>query len=177
MSATWDSKGLKTTPVADDEVLIIDTEDSRNQKRVTLSSLPSPEFINLELTANQTGINPGTEVAFVLGSASGLSVTASRVTLTAGKTYVLWASLMHNGTVTSSNAQYSWRDYTNAVNLGKTSLPVSTDFPGVANSSVSSMSFVIKPTTDIDVGIMCIGVFPAGQGLSSARTQATIHTI
>lgn len=39
MSATWDSKSLKATPVSADEVLIIDTEDSRNQKRATLSSL------------------------------------------------------------------------------------------------------------------------------------------
>lgn len=39
MSATWDSKGLKATPLSADEVLIIDTADSRNQKRATLSSL------------------------------------------------------------------------------------------------------------------------------------------
>ena len=30
MSATWDDKGTKANPVAADEVLIIDTEDSRN---------------------------------------------------------------------------------------------------------------------------------------------------
>lgn len=40
MSATWDSKGVKATPVSADEVLIIDTEDGRNQKRATITSLP-----------------------------------------------------------------------------------------------------------------------------------------
>lgn len=39
MSATWDSKGIKSTPINNDEVLIIDTENSRNQKRATLSSI------------------------------------------------------------------------------------------------------------------------------------------
>jgi len=41
MSATWDSKGVKGAPLSADEVLIIDTEDSRNQKRATLSTLPT----------------------------------------------------------------------------------------------------------------------------------------
>jgi len=41
MSATWDSKDLKVTPLAADEVLIIDTADSRNQKRATLGSIES----------------------------------------------------------------------------------------------------------------------------------------
>jgi len=40
MSSTWDGKALKATPVSADEVLIIDTEDSRNQKRVTIQSMP-----------------------------------------------------------------------------------------------------------------------------------------
>lgn len=38
MSVTWDNKALKVTPIPADEVLIIDTEDSRNQKRSTLGS-------------------------------------------------------------------------------------------------------------------------------------------
>ena len=38
MSATWDSKGLKATPITADEILIIDTADGRNQKRSTLGS-------------------------------------------------------------------------------------------------------------------------------------------
>lgn len=38
MSATWDSKALKVTPLLADELLIIDTADSRNQKRATLAS-------------------------------------------------------------------------------------------------------------------------------------------
>ena len=38
MSVTWDTKSLKATPVALDEVLVIDTADLRNQKRATLSS-------------------------------------------------------------------------------------------------------------------------------------------
>ena len=38
MSATWDDKLLKDDPIGDDEFLIIDTADSRNQKRTKLSS-------------------------------------------------------------------------------------------------------------------------------------------
>lgn len=41
MSATWDSKAVKTTPILADEILIIDTEDSRNQKRATIDSIVS----------------------------------------------------------------------------------------------------------------------------------------
>lgn len=47
MSATWDSKPTQTSPVLADEVLIIDTTDSRNQKRSTISeilSLASPGY-------------------------------------------------------------------------------------------------------------------------------------
>lgn len=38
---TWDTKSVKATPLAADEILIIDTADSRNQKRATFASLPS----------------------------------------------------------------------------------------------------------------------------------------
>lgn len=41
MSATWDDKPIKITPVSADEILIIDTEDGRNQKRITFASLPA----------------------------------------------------------------------------------------------------------------------------------------
>lgn len=53
MSATWDSKDTKTSPLAADEILLIDTADSRNQKRATISSFVSidpPNIINI-LTA------------------------------------------------------------------------------------------------------------------------------
>jgi len=39
MSSTWDSKALKATPIAADEILLIDTANGRNQKRATISSL------------------------------------------------------------------------------------------------------------------------------------------
>lgn len=38
MSAIWDSKSEKPNPISADEILIIDTEDGRNQKRATLGS-------------------------------------------------------------------------------------------------------------------------------------------
>jgi len=38
MSSTWDEKDLKATPLVLDEILLIDTADSRNQKRVALSN-------------------------------------------------------------------------------------------------------------------------------------------
>ena len=40
MSAIWDTKALKAVPLNADEILIIDTADSRNQKRATIASLP-----------------------------------------------------------------------------------------------------------------------------------------
>ena len=49
---TWDSKALKATPVSADEVLIIDTEDSQNQKRSTLSSIKKvPSDVTSGITA------------------------------------------------------------------------------------------------------------------------------
>jgi len=53
MSATWDSKPSKATPVSLDEVLIIDTEDSRNQKRATIASLP------FDITTSNVGTGEG----------------------------------------------------------------------------------------------------------------------
>lgn len=41
MSSTWDTKDTKDVPIDEDEVLIIDTEDGRNQKRATVDSLQS----------------------------------------------------------------------------------------------------------------------------------------
>ena len=40
MSSSWDSKSEKTAPIPADEILLIDTEDSRNQKRSLLEFLP-----------------------------------------------------------------------------------------------------------------------------------------
>ena len=65
MSATWDDKGTKANPVAADEVLIIDTEDSRNQKRATLSTLGfGIDSIN-SLTASAQFIAGGTGIDVV----------------------------------------------------------------------------------------------------------------
>jgi len=53
MSLPWSSKGLKVTPIAADELLILDSEDavlSTKNKRVTLGSLPGTEV--LTWTAN-----------------------------------------------------------------------------------------------------------------------------
>lgn len=64
MSATWDSKGIKATPVSADEILLIDTADSRNQKRATLSSLPTSSSAEAGITASTTqtqGQQPLTE--------------------------------------------------------------------------------------------------------------------
>ena len=64
MSATWDSKGSKATPVGLDEVLIIDTSDSRNQKRATLTSLPTSNiFTTIDFnSASPTPANPALTV-------------------------------------------------------------------------------------------------------------------
>lgn len=55
MSATWDSKGVKATPISADEILLIDTGDSRNQKRATLGSFGAGL-----LTLTDTTISPTT---------------------------------------------------------------------------------------------------------------------
>jgi len=136
----------------------------------------TPKFINLILTGNQTNINTNTEVAYTLGSASGLSVNANRVSLKAGVTYVLFATLRHLGSVGNTAADYIWRDYTNSVNLGKHANSASNN--NTSNDGTTpSMTVIIKPTTDIDVGVICLAVSAANQGLGSDTTQASIHSL
>ncbi len=66
MSATWDDKGSKATPVAADEVLIIDTADSRNQKRATLTTLPtSNSFTTIDFNSTSTPSDPALTVGRV----------------------------------------------------------------------------------------------------------------
>lgn len=133
-------------------------------------------FINLKLASNQFNINANTEVAFVEESSDGLSVSANRVTLKAGVTYVLQASLRHNGTASSTSANYSWKDYTNNVNLGKELHILSTNFTTDDGSQTKAM-LVIKPTTDIDVGVICTSVNTINQGLFADTSQASIYSI
>jgi len=51
MSVTWDTKSEKTTTIGADEVLLIDTEDSRNQKRDQMKLLH--QMLHLELQLHQ----------------------------------------------------------------------------------------------------------------------------
>ncbi len=142
--------------------------------RLKTSQLPT--LINLKLARDQLNINTNTVVAFVLKSASGLSVASNRVTLKATNTYVLFATMRHNGSAANTAANYSWRDFTNAVNLGIGS-QVSSQDSLTDDGASPSMIIVIKPSTDIDVGVRCTGVSVANQGLFPDATQASIHSI
>lgn len=135
---------------------------------------PTVEFINLKLASTQTGININTEVLFVEESANGLSVVSNRVTLKAGRTYVLSANLRLDGITASSAASFTWRDYTNSVDLGKLARLHSSDNTS-DDGQQPGCSIVIKPTTDIDVGVRCTEA--TNQGLHADASQATIHSI
>ena len=133
-------------------------------------------FINLKLASDQININANSEVTFVEESADGLSVSSNRVTLKAGTTYVLSCDLRHVGSATSTSGTYIWRDYTNSVNLGIGLLVNSQDDPtddGVQPAAV----VIVKPTTDIDVGVRCTFVNAANQKLAADATQASIYSI
>lgn len=134
------------------------------------------EFINLKLAGDQFNINANTEVEFVEESSSGLSVSSNRVTLKAGVTYVLSASLRHNGNAASTSANYTWRDYTNSVNLGKEMHILSSNFV-TDDGSQTNATFVLKPATDISVGVRCVLVNAANQGIFVDTTQASIYSI
>lgn len=85
---TWDAKALKATPLAADEILLIDTADSRNQKRATITSLPKDgiESINGDTTPAQI-IASGTGLGIVdAGATHTLSIDGTVVTLTGSQT-------------------------------------------------------------------------------------------
>lgn len=144
--------------------------------KTRLKSSSVPTFINLKIVGDQTNINVNTEVAYVLGTSNGLSVVANRVTLKAGITYVLFASLRHVGSLTNTAANYSWRDYTNNINLG-VGMQVTSQDGSTKDGVGPSATVVIKPTTDIDVGVRCTAVSAVNQGLSPDATQASIHSV
>jgi len=67
VSAIWDTKSVKTTPIAADEVLIIDTVDSRNQKRSTLSNIKK---VPSDTTSGITAFAGGGQASAVLLSSN-----------------------------------------------------------------------------------------------------------
>ena len=134
------------------------------------------EFINLKLSGGQFNINANDQVAFVEESSSGLSVVSNRVTLKAGVTYVLSATMRHDGSVSNTAANYQWRDQTNSVNLG-VGCQVSSQDATTDDGASPSTTVVIKPTTDIDVAVICTGVSAANQHLNPDATQASIYSL
>ena len=134
------------------------------------------QFINMKVVGVALNINAGSEIPFELVSSSGLSVVVGRVTLKAGVTYVLQASLRHDGPGGNTAANYIWRDYTNAVNLGVGNQIDSMDSL-TDDGSQPTMMVVIKPITDIDVGVICTATSTPNVGVQPDATQATIHSI
>ena len=144
--------------------------------RIKSKSHGITQFINLHLTSDQTNINADTEVAFILESSNGLSVTSNRVTLKDNITYILITALRHAGSQASTSGRYIWRDYTNGVNLGIGLLVNSQN--DTTNDGVQPIATtIIKPSTDIDVGVRCTFVNVTNQSLASDSTQASIHSI
>ena len=106
MSAVWDTKSVKVTPTGLDEILIIDTANSRNQKRATLTSLGATHwnrnagsgFIFPTNISDNVGIGTGgpSEKLEVLGNikVSGGFIDIGRITIPAdpgadiGRAYV-----------------------------------------------------------------------------------------
>jgi hypothetical protein len=67
MSATWDTKAVKATPIGADEVLVIDTENSRNQKRSLLNTIPSTATINFVIDGGGSAITTGIKGDLTVG--------------------------------------------------------------------------------------------------------------
>ena len=134
------------------------------------------KFINLKLAAEQFNMNADTEVLFVEDTSSGLSVSSNRVTLKANKTYVITANFRLNGALSGSSMHIVIHDFTNNVNLGRTNNLISLDSP-TDEGAEGSLFFVIKPTTDIDVGFRTTFVNPANQGIFKEESHAAIFSI
>ena len=134
------------------------------------------EFIDLKLASDQFNMNVGTEVLFVEEASSGLSVSSNRVTLKANVFYVITAGFRLNGPASGSSMGLVIRDYTNSVNLGRDCFLISTDNP-TDDGQQPTLFFVVKPTTDIDVGFRVTTVNPANQGVFAGNTYAVIHSI
>ena len=134
------------------------------------------EFINLKLSADQFNLNADTVVAFVEDTSDGLSVSSNKVTLKAGVTYAIAANFRLNGAASGSSMHITIRDFTNNVNLGRTNNLISLDNP-TDDGAEGTLFFIIKPTTDIDVGFRATFVNPANQGIFKEECYATILSI
>ena len=137
---------------------------------------PRIEFINLKLASDQFNLNADTVVLFVEDTSDGLSVSSNKVTLKAGVTYAIAANFRLNGATSGSSLHITLRDFTNNVNLGRTNNLISLDNP-TDDGAHGALFFIIKPTTDIDVGFRATFVNPANQGIFAAESYATILSI
>jgi len=136
----------------------------------------SPTFINMSLPSDQSNINADTIINFTELSSNGLSISSNKVLLTAGITYSLFCNLRLGLTGSPALSTYYWKNFTDEVNIGKgcVLLSISTT-TNDSNSSV--MSYVIKPETDILVGVVCSYVSVDNQKLSDGSTQASIYEL
>lgn len=133
-------------------------------------------FINLKLASGQFNMNADTVVLFVEDTSDGLSVSSNKVTLKAGVTYVITASFRLNGNQLGSAMDLVIRDFTNNINLGRQCQLISMD-NATNDGSQDSLFFVIKPTTNIDVGFRVFSVNFANQGVFQDQTYAAIFSI
>ena len=101
MSATWDSKGIKATPISLDEILIIDTADSRNQKRATLSSVGAAVAVSLaqlsDSTVQRPGVTTPVEITMdtndkLIGITHSETVNPADITVDEAGNYILFAA-------------------------------------------------------------------------------------
>lgn len=155
---------------------VLDLISDGEEFKIVAQAKGDPQFITMGLAGDQGNINPNTEVAFVATSSNGLSVIAGRVTLKAGITYVVNSHIRHVGSVGNTAANYVWRDFTNAVNISKEAIIASNDNLS-KDGTQPSISFVIKPITDIVIGLRCTSVSVANQGLAADATQALINSV
>lgn len=176
----------KATPISADLLLIEDSADSNNKKRVQIGNLPGggTGFATADyIVANRITTDQADPVAsdpvefnYEVGSKSGGDLALDTTTnvgrfsgLKAGRTYVLLSGIKsRNGGVPNSYITAQWYNVTAAAAFG--SSPRSTRF--LANDSLNNQSdagpamVIFTPSVDTEVEMRHLIVSPAGTDLA-----------
>ena len=174
MSATWDSKGLKTTPLEADELLIIDTADSRNQKRATLTSIPftladnsvTDAKIATHVSTKITGLPTQTQNLNLGGNTVILDTNQTIVPSSAGVTHNLptadlYDFKINNVSIFSVDAiafRINSGLFVNSVTAGITASTTQTQGQGALTTTVNEVSVVANTNDTITLPNAIAGI-------------------
>lgn len=169
----------KASPISADLLLIEDSADSNNKKRVQLGNLPftatgfgSADFLYAGLSSAQTGITAGDRILFdtVVTEKSGGDLALDTVTnvgrfsgLKAGRTYLLMSSIQgQDDTPSACNISSRWYNVTGAASVGTLCTAMSADYsPTNGLTSLWPAFYVFSPSVDTSVEVRVAGVDPS----------------